>query len=103
MKKSTAGAAVAAAVAGLFIAGNVMAEAAKGGSAAPAPTEVKKVMCSGVNSCKGKGECAAKGSCKGKGGCGGKDGCKGKNSCKGKGMTTMTPDECTKAGGTVAK
>jgi hypothetical protein len=91
MKKST-GIAVATAVAGLFIAGSVMAEAAKTGAAASAPAPAKKVMCEGVNSCKGKGAC------------GGKDGCKGKNGCKGKGMSEMgSEEECTKAGGKVKK
>lgn len=88
MNKKT-GTAVAVAVAGLFLAGNVMAEAAKGAEA-KAPAPAKKVMCEGVNSCKGKGAC------------GGKDGCKGKNGCKGKGMTEMSSEaECTKAGGKV--
>lgn len=92
MKKTTAGAAVAAAVAGLFIAGNVMAEAAKSSVTVTTAAPAKKVMCEGVNSCKGKGAC------------GGKDGCKGKNGCKGKGMMEMgTEDECTKAGGKVKK
>lgn len=92
MKKRT-GVAVAVAVAGMFVAGNVLAEGAKGGTAAPAPTPAKKVMCEGGNSCKGKGACKGMGNA-----------CAGKNGCKGKGMSEMASEaECTKAGGKVHK
>lgn len=89
MNKRTTGTAVAMAIAGLFIAGNVLANTKP--AAAPAPTPTKKVMCEGVNSCKGKG------SCKGM-----TNACAGKNGCKGKGMSPMNnAADCTKAGGKV--
>jgi len=49
MNKKLNGALVAAAVAGLFLAGKVIAQEQ------PSPTEEAKVHCMGVNECKGKG------------------------------------------------
>lgn len=50
------------------------------------------VQCFGVNSCKGAGACKTA-----------TNDCKGKNGCKGKGFTTMSADDCTKAGGTTTQ
>lgn len=46
------------------------------------------VMCTGVNSCKGQSECK-----------GASHSCKGMNSCKGQGWVSLTPSQCTAAGG----
>jgi len=78
------GAALAAAAAGLFLAGTV------GGSAAD-KTEAK-VQCAGVNSCKGKSECSSA-----------KNGCSGKNACKGQGWMSMSEKQCLEKGGKVEK
>jgi hypothetical protein len=78
------GAALAAAAAGLFLAGTV------GGSAAD-KTEAK-VQCAGVNSCKGKSDCATATS-----------DCHGQNACKGQGWLKMTEKQCLEKGGKVEK
>ncbi len=87
MKKRT-GAMVASLVAGLFLAGNGMAEDAPAPSGAAA-----KVKCSGVNSCKGAGACSSA-----------TNTCKGQNGCKGKGWVEEESEKaCTDKGGTVVK
>ena len=87
-KRSTmrvvSGAALAAAAAGLFLAGTVGVSAAE-------KTEAK-VQCAGVNSCKGKSECATATSA-----------CHGQNACKGQGWLKMTEKECLEKGGKVEK
>jgi len=78
------GVAIAAAAAAMFTMGvaPLAAHAADGA-----------VHCTGVNSCKGTSECKTA-----------KNECKGQNSCKGQGwVSKKSADECTKAGGAVAK
>lgn len=83
MKRSMKGAMIAAAVAGLFLAGTGMA-ADEGKSEA-------KVKCEGTNACKGHGACAGAG-----------HDCAGKNACKGKGWEKVSSaKECTDKGGKV--
>ncbi len=77
-------AALAAAAAGLFLAGMA-------GVTAADKTEAK-VQCAGVNSCKGKSECSSA-----------KNGCSGKNACKGQGWMSMSERQCLEKGGTVEK
>ena len=84
MTKKTTGAVVAAAVAGLFLAGKAMAQDAA--KAAGAKTEAKKIHCEGVNECKGKGACK-----------GAENSCAGKNGCKGKAWMEMTQADCDAA------
>ena len=87
-KRSTmgavSGAALAAAAAGLFLAGTF-------GVTAADKTEAK-VQCAGVNSCKGKSECSTA-----------KNGCSGKNACKGQGWMSLSEKQCTEKGGKVEK
>jgi hypothetical protein len=78
---TTRGAAIASAVAGLFL----TAAPALAADKAPA-----KVHCSGVNSCKGKGSCHSA-----------DNGCSGQNSCKGKGWIELSEKDCKAKGGTV--
>jgi hypothetical protein len=78
------GAAIAAAAAGLFLAGTVGVTAAE-------RTEAK-VQCAGVNSCKGKSECSSA-----------KNGCSGKNACKGQGWMSLSEKQCLEKGGKVEK
>jgi len=78
------GAALAAAAAGLFLAGMV-------GVTAADKTEAK-VQCTGVNACKGKSECSST-----------KNGCSGKNACKGRGWMSMSEKQCVEKGGKVEK
>jgi hypothetical protein len=75
--KSTAGVAVATAVALLFGTGLV--------SSAFAGDEAK-IHCAGVNACKGESACKSA-----------NNACKGQNSCKGKGFLEMTRKECADA------
>lgn len=82
--KVFSGAALAAAAAGLFLAGTV-------GVSAADKTEAK-VQCAGVNSCKGKSECSSA-----------KNGCGGKNACKGQGWMSMSEKQCLEKGGKVEK
>ena len=79
---TTKGSLVAAAVAGLFIAGAPLAASAK---------ETAMVHCAGVNACKGKGGCK-----------GADNACKGQNGCKGKGWTEMSEAKCKTKGGVAA-
>jgi len=87
-KRSTmrvvSGAALAAAAAGLFLAGTVGVTAAE-------KTEAK-VQCAGVNACKGKSECSSA-----------KNECSGQNACKGQGWLKMTEKQCLEKGGKVEK
>ena len=78
-------AALAAAAALLFVAGQAVAED-------KADQPAGKVKCEGVNSCKGKGSCHSA-----------SNGCAGKNSCKGKGFMMMSPEECEHAKGQMMK
>ncbi len=88
MKKRN-GVVLAAAVAGLFLAGQAMAQ----GSAAPAAPAKATVKCKGINSCKGKGACKSAGNA-----------CAGKNGCGGKGwMNVGNEKECLDKKGTVVK
>lgn len=84
IQRKTYGATLAAAAAGLLLAGSLTTVHA----ADPAMDEAK-VKCAGINSCKGKTACKSA-----------SNECKGKNSCKGKGWVgTATPEECTSKGG----
>ena len=87
MNKQMKGAVIAAAVAGLFLAGPARAAEDGGGG------EAAKVKCVGGNSCKGKGACQAA-----------DHSCAGQNSCKGKGwIMTGSEADCKAKGGTVGK
>jgi uncharacterized membrane protein len=77
MRSKTA--ALAAAAALLFVAGQAAAEDKP-------EQQAEKMKCEGVNSCKGHGACHSA-----------SNGCAGKNSCKGKGFMMMTPEECEHA------
>ena len=84
MKSPLKGALIAAAVAGLFVAGS--ARAADEGK-----SEAKTVKCAGSNACKGHGACAGAG-----------HECAGKNACKGQGFEKLSSaKECTDKGGKV--
>jgi uncharacterized membrane protein len=82
IRNAMKGAAVAAAVCSMFVAGNARAdEKPKQGA----------VHCAGINSCKGQGNCA-----------GADNACKAQNSCKGKGwVEAKSAKECTDKGGKV--
>ena len=82
MTKRTTGAFVAAAAAGLLLAGCANSGGTKMASA--------DVHCSGVNSCKGQTSCKSA-----------KNDCKGQNSCKGKGWLGMSKEDCSEKSGTV--
>ncbi len=84
IREAVKGAAVAAAVCSLFVAGAARA--------ADKPKEGSKVVqCAGINSCKGQGSCA-----------GADNACKAQNSCKGKGwVEAKSAKECKAKGGTV--
>jgi len=84
MNHKVTGAALAAAAAGLILAG----------CAIPG-TDTKmassgEIHCSGLNSCKGQASCKSA-----------NNDCKGKNSCKGKGWLPMSAEECAEKGGMV--
>ncbi|MCG6860961.1 MAG: hypothetical protein LJE70_06745 [Chromatiaceae bacterium] len=81
-QKKLTGTAIAAAAAGLFLAGTTFT------GVASAETEEANVHCYGVNSCKGSGACKTA-----------ENACAGKNSCKGKGWVEMTKAECDEKGG----
>lgn len=84
MKSPLRGALIAAAVAGLFVAGAAMA-------ADEGKSEAKTIKCEGSNACKGHGACAGAG-----------HGCAGKNACKGQGWEKVSSaDQCTEKGGKV--
>jgi len=71
---------IAAAAAGLFLAG------AAGVASADHHEAGAKIKCEGVNSCKGKSDCKTA-----------SNSCQGKNSCAGKGFLNMTQAECDAA------
>ncbi len=71
---------IAAAAAGLFLAG------ASGVASADQHDAGAKIKCEGVNSCKGKSDCKTA-----------HNSCQGKNNCKGMGFLTMTQAECDAA------
>ena len=76
------GAAVAASVCSMFLAGNTRADEKPSQGA---------VQCAGINSCKGQGSCA-----------GADNACKSQNSCKGHGwVETKSAKECMDQGGKV--
>jgi uncharacterized membrane protein len=75
---------IAGAVAMLFMAGTVHAQADQSAGAG-------HVKCMGVNSCKGQGACKTA-----------QNDCKGKNGCKAQGFVEMSAQECKDKGGTVA-
>jgi len=82
IRNSVKGAAVAAAVCSMFIAGNARADEKPAQGA---------VQCAGINSCKGQGSCA-----------GADNSCKAQNSCKGHGwVETKSAKECKDQGGKV--
>ena len=89
MRKGTGitGAALATAVALMFVGNAFAADSSSSGAAS------SQVKCVGGNSCKGQSACKSAASS-----------CKGQNACKGKGYV-MADDEasCKKAGGTVEK
>jgi uncharacterized membrane protein len=82
IRNAVKGAAVAAAVCSMFVAGNARAEEKPAQGA---------VHCAGINSCKGHGSCA-----------GADNACKAQNTCKGKGwVETRSAQECKDKGGKV--
>jgi uncharacterized membrane protein len=91
MRKGTGitGAALATAVALMFVGSAFAADSSSSGSGAAA----SQVKCVGGNACKGQSACKSAASS-----------CKGQNACKGKGYV-MSDNEvaCKKAGGTVEK
>lgn len=85
MKSTKSGIAIASAAAALFAFGMTapVAQAA----------DMPMVKCAGINSCKGHSDCKTA-----------KNDCKGMNSCKGQGwVSKASVEECTAAGGKVAK
>ncbi|PIR24633.1 MAG: hypothetical protein COX62_00085 [Deltaproteobacteria bacterium CG_4_10_14_0_2_um_filter_43_8] len=86
-KRTLKGAMVAAAVAGLFIAGAANADSA------PKAEKADMVKCMGANACKGHSACKTAGNA-----------CAGQNGCGGKGfIKTATEAECVEKGGKVEK
>ena len=83
--RKLSGTALAAAAAGLLLAGC----ATSGGMGHSTATEAT-VHCAGLNSCKGTTACKTA-----------SNECKGKNSCKGKGFLSMSKADCTAKGGSV--
>ena len=78
-------AAIASAVASMFLASGAMAQAK------PAKTASKVVKCAGINECKGHGSCA-----------GADNACKAQNNCKGQGFEEVKSEkECKDKGGKV--
>jgi uncharacterized membrane protein len=71
---------IAAAAAGLFLAG------ASGAASADHHEGDAKIKCEGVNSCKGKSDCKTA-----------HNACQGKNNCKGMGYLNLTQAECDAA------
>lgn len=80
-KSLLAGAVLATAAAGIFLAGTPA-------SAAPAG-EPAKVRCLGVNACQGKSECKTAAAAK------------GQNACQGKGLLFLTEEQCRLRGGKI--
>jgi hypothetical protein len=92
-KRQMIGAVVAMAAAGVLAANTSLADHHE--KAGEKKADKKTMKCLGGNACSGKGACSA---------ADGSSSCAGKNSCKGKGWTTVgSEEECTKAGGKVAK
>lgn len=89
VNKSVRGTLIAAAVAGLFVAGKVVADEHATGEGGQGTAKVK---CMGGNACKGKSACGTA-----------EHSCAGQNACKGKGWIMTTEAECKTAGGTVSK
>lgn len=86
-KRTLKGTMVAAAVAGLFIAGAAHAESA------PKAEKADMVKCMGANACKGHSACKTA-----------SNACAGQNGCGGKGfIKTATEAECVEKGGKVEK
>jgi len=81
MNIKMSGAALAIGAAAMFSMTPVFADAS---SAAP------MVQCQGANACKGQSSCKTA-----------ENACKGQNACKGKGVTLLSAEDCSKAGGTV--
>ena len=78
-------AAIASAVASMFLTGAAMAKAK------PAKASTKVVKCAGINECKGHGACA-----------GADNACKAQNNCKGQGFEEVKSEkECKDKGGKV--
>ena len=77
-------AALASAVASLFLSGAALAKDK------PEKKTDNKVMCTGINECKGHGGCKSA-----------NNACKGQNGCKGQGVTETTSDDCKAKGGKV--
>jgi uncharacterized membrane protein len=71
---------IAAAAAGLFVAGM------SGAASADHHEGAAKIKCEGVNSCKGKSDCKSA-----------QNSCKGENGCAGKGFLMMSQAECDAA------
>ena len=84
--KSVSGAAMAAAAAGLFLSGAVMAPTAASAKAAAIG------HCLGGNACKGQSACKS-----------GDHACKGQNACKGQGFSELSKSQCGKVGGKFEK
>ena len=84
--KSVSGAAMAAAAAGLFLSGAVMAPTAASAKAAAIG------HCLGGNACKGQSACKS-----------GDHACKGQNACKGQGFSELSKSQCGKIGGKYEK
>ena len=85
MSSIKTGLAIAASAAALFASGTLVTVAHAADAAG--------VHCTGSNACKGTSECKAANSA-----------CKGQNACKGQGwVTKKSAEECTAAGGKVAK
>ena len=76
---------MAAAVAGLFLAGSAMAADQAADKSAGNDAKVK---CFGVNACAGHGACAGAGHA-----------CAGQNGCKGQGFIETTASDCKQKGG----
>ena len=60
-------------------------------AAMPAPSafaDTGEVACYGANSCKGQSQCKSI-----------KNACSGENACKGQGLSMMSPEDCSTAGG----
>lgn len=70
------------------------AEGANGGTPA---TQAKKMKCFGANACAGQSSCDVPGDRVAPGSKG--HDCAGNNECKGKGWLSLTPEDCTAAGG----
>lgn len=89
--RKLSGTALAAAAAGLLLAGCANGGAMnKSGSMDHGTAMEGKVHCAGVNSCKGQTACKTA-----------TNNCKGENSCKGKGFLSMTKADCAAKGGSV--